>query len=809
MLSVASWWLAFEALGLGALPITLRLFRPLPERGYGLSKLLGLLLTGYIIWIGGSFGFLRLTRATILTVIILAALYCLRHTAEVVAFLRQNVRLVIVTELVFTVSFLAWVLYRAYNPDIAATEKPMEFAFLNAIVRAGTVPPPDPWLSGFAISYYYFGYFLMALLTVLAGVRTAVAFNLIVATLFAATMSGAFSLVTNLVASYHGGMKRALAWGLVGALLVTEIGNVEGLLEVLHARGLGSLSFWQWVDVKGLADAPVTGAWFPSDGWWWWRASRVIHDRDLLGRSMEVIDEFPLFSFVLGDVHPHVLALPFVLLALALGFSTLLNAMQEAPADATGVRAHMESLVRRQLGDLLLACLILGGLGFLNTWDFPVYLLIVVACHTLGRFWREGRWPWDEALGFALLLGVGGVLLYLPFYIGFRSQAGGLLPNLINGTRLHQYLIMFGLLIFTAAGFLLVQLAHLGVRVGVRKVLQQVLWYLVICIGGPGMLLGGLAAGLVFTPLGRSLLQEEVVREQLAGRGLGEVARQVLAMRLGDPWLALFLALGIAVGITLLARSRETGETGTPHAAVLFCVLLVVVALLLSLGVEFVYLRDAFGTRMNTVFKFYYQAWVLLAVAAPVTLGYTLEHLRTGARLAWGLCWGVLLVAQLVYPLGAIWAKAGGFAGKPTLDGTAFYQQLRPDDYAAVEWLNRNVRGTVYIVEANGPSYSPELHNMVSAFTGLPTVLGWGFHELQWRGNYAEPGRREPDIVRIYQSGDPNEVLTLLDKYAIMYVYVGDLERSKFGLSPEMAARFGLFMDRVYSGGGVAIYRVR
>ena len=93
--------------------------------------------------------------------------------------------------------------------------------------------------------------------------------------------------------------------------------------------------------------------------------------------------------------------------------------------------------------------------------------------------------------------------------------------------------------------------------------------------------------------------------------------------------------------------------------------------------------------------------------------------------------------------------------------------------------------------------------------TGIPTLLGWGGHELQWRGNYDEPGRREPDIERAYQSMDTDEVKTILEQYDVTYVYVGQLERDKYRLSDSMIQKFGAFMDLVYDGQGVRIYQRR
>jgi uncharacterized membrane protein len=164
-----------------------------------------------------------------------------------------------------------------------------------------------------------------------------------------------------------------------------------------------------------------------------------------------------------------------------------------------------------------------------------------------------------------------------------------------------------------------------------------------------------------------------------------------------------------------------------------------------------------------------------------------------------------LVAAGLIYPLLAIPTRAREYGGPPTLDGEAYLAEAYPEDYAAIAWLNEHVSGTPVILESPGAGFRAYVYEgRVSAHTGLPTLLGWGGHEHQWRGNYEEPGRREPDIETLYTSVNPVEVLTLLDRYGISYVYVGPLERTHYP-APGLTKFAGL-MDVVYDTGSVTIY---
>ena len=163
----------------------------------------------------------------------------------------------------------------------------------------------------------------------------------------------------------------------------------------------------------------------------------------------------------------------------------------------------------------------------------------------------------------------------------------------------------------------------------------------------------------------------------------------------------------------------------------------------------------------------------------------------------------MLVIAGLLYPVLAIPERADEYGGPPTLDGDEYLARSNSADYSAIEWLNETIDDAPVILEHPGGGYQYEAR--VSAHTGLPTVLGWSGHEWQWRGSLEEQDRRSSDIEDIYNSTDAGQVLTLLDKYGISYVYVGPVERQ--GYSPGGLAKFVEIMDVVYDQDGVIIYK--
>lgn len=830
ILSIISWWLVLQVLGWAVWPLAFRWLRWLPDRGFMLAKPIGLLFVSYGVWLLANFGIVENTAGGILVVVVALALvgvWAYRRRSDqgssIRAWLREHRGLFVAYELLFLLAFVGWAIYRAHNPDISTTEKPMEFAFFNAIGRSATFPPHDPWLSGYAIAYYYFGYVMMSVLHQLSGVTAGTAFSLSNALWFALSAASAFGVVANLVLLTARRAKiAAIVFGLLGAFMLTVMGNFEAPLEIAHANNVGSADFWKWLDILDINGPPVqnppdVSPWMPREGWWsfGWRASRVVHDYPPEAVSpvlaavtglppapnttyQELIDEFPQFSFVLGDMHPHVLALPYALLAMALALNLFL-------AFASG---EVTLLWRAPLWPLY--ALAVGGLSFLNTWDFPIYAFVLVTAIALAR-WRVGRLGLRNSLIDLVVLGLMGVVLYLPFYRGFTSQAAGIAPNVFNGTRLPQFFVMFGP--FIVIGFMFgLALVIDTIRAGRLRVTRFALG----SIGGGAVLVVGLsilAGALGFAIMrvsdrARGLFESIVSSINQAGISVTDH----LVARLTDPWVPLLLAIGL-VAIVLLWRARRSRsdedqpQGTTPALPIDFVLLLSAVGLLLAVGVEFFYIIDGFGDRMNTVFKFYYQAWALWSVVAAFGAYYLLSSVRRASTLTRTVCVAVVVVLVGLgsfYPFMAIRAEINPDTA-PNLDAMAAIAPFAPDEYAAVNWFNQNVTGAPVILEAVGSDYHAET-SRISAWTGLPSALGWSGHEGQWRGNDELQRPREADITTIYSTTDTTQALVLLNQYHVRYVYVGPNERRLY--EPNLLQKFDSLLPIAFQQGAVTIYRV-
>ncbi len=821
-LSILTWYLALQCFAVVGLPLAFAALHRLPSRGYAMAKSLGLLLTGVVFWWGGTVHLWPNTGSAIITsavIVLSVGLLLMRgQWAEAQAWWRIHRRHVLVVEGLFALAMVSWALVRATQPQLqtAGGEKWMEIAYLHAALRSPSMPPHDPWLSGFAISYYYLGYLLLALVTRVTQIPPTIAFNLANAGWFALVAIQAYSIVYDMLPRQRADREpQEPIWRpLVAPIMLLITGNGVGLLEVLHARGLLPASFWRWLDIGRLSEAPQPPySWRPQRFFWWWQASRTIRDITPWGDAQEVIDEFPAFSFILGDMHPHLLALPFVLVAITLALHAYLLARDAGPSSGERERGPWLRLAGYAV--------VLGALGFLNTWDFPIYWALLVGAWIVGRyahtepsvslptrlraFFGEVWQTLPEAIALALL----SVIFYLPFWVALRSQAGGILPNLFNATKLHQFVVMFLPLMIPITGLVLAGAWRRSVR-----------WYRALGLGiglMPALALVGLVIGVVAAyPYLNVILQGEMV----AGHTLTpEMAIAAVRRRLTNPWTGLLLAVGVGTVLVSLIggdRHEAVDDTSSPPdrqvSSDAFPLLLALLGLLLTLAPEFVYLQDVFMTRMNTIFKFYFQAWVLWSLAGAWQICRWLgrpagENTPSTWRFL-GLMTSTLLIGVgLIYTVLAIPAR-GEEQGMPwTLDGAAWLAASYPEDDAAIMWLNTHVEGAPVIVEAPGDQHRAYVYEgRVSALTGLPTVLGWGGHERQWRGNYDEPARREADLELLFTAQDESEMRTILTRYDVAYLYVGPIERRRY--PADTLARFRELFPAVYDDNGVVIYRV-
>ncbi|MBN1259818.1 MAG: DUF2298 domain-containing protein, partial [Anaerolineae bacterium] len=403
IVAAVRWWGLLTLVGWMAFPWLVTVFPRFYDHGYGLARAAGLLAWVYPGWLLASMHWAPHTRlllwTTFLIWVIATGLLILRKRAYLATYLTTHWRDLARIEIIFTLLFFGWVLVRYLNPDfyhpVAAGEKPMDFAYLNATIKSTWFPPYDPWFAGGTMNYYYFGFVIIGAIAKFLGVAPSVAYNLAVPSLFAMTGVGAYSLAANLSAGSAPlnaaclkRARRAGVWGVVCVLLIGNLGELQLLIKGLAE--VGALSFDSLIPGYELLVSAIVGFWkvvvegvnlpFRPE-WWYWNATRIIPPGP--GEVAGPINEFPLFTFLYADLHAHAMALPLTQVALGVALQWGLRPPRRQPRRKPG---QIQARIRQALHYLplfILGGLATGALRATNTWDYPTYLALIGAGYLL------------------------------------------------------------------------------------------------------------------------------------------------------------------------------------------------------------------------------------------------------------------------------------------------------------------------------------------------------------------------------------------------------------------------------------------
>ena len=700
LVSILIWWLTIFALGLISLPLIFNFFKKFWDHGYIFSKIFSTIVVTYLILVLGIFKILPfsiLSFAIIIFCLLSLNIIFLIKNKNYLSFfkiLKEKYKTFIFQEILFLFILTIWSLIRGFAPNIEGLEKYMDWGFINSALRSNFLPPQDMWFAGSTINYYYFGHLIFAVLTKLSNISSAITYNLSIATVCALTFVSTFSLSSNLVflttkktkkempcpvkGRVGEGFQKVILAGFVSALLLTFGGNLHSVYKIIKLNISQNNNHFSLSQIA--IDQAISSYWYPD-------ATRFIgHDPDIQDKT---IHEFPIYSFVVSDLHGHMNDIPIVLFFLACLFTF--------------------SFVDQKVFN----------------WKFVIFFGFILSISYMTN-------AWDFAI-------YGLFLAIFTFFTNLsRDGPTGLLKTFLNG----------GLII--------------------------VFWYLF-----------SLPFSINFTPMMEGIKISD-----------GHSAFYQLFILYGGFWL-----ICLPFFISFLFKK-------TKHNSDFFAFALILTATILIILPEIVYIKDIYiyeHRRANTMFKLVYEAFIMYSLVSGYLLIRFSHFLKSKIFSSiYKIIFAIILTIHLIYPYFAI-KSFYGLKNYQGLYGINYLKDIYPDNFAAINWINKNISGQPVMLEAVGDSYTT--YNQISVATGLPTVEGWIVHEWLWRGGYDQPAKRQQDVEIIYSPGNLEESKQLLQTYKVKYIFVGSKEYEKYPkLNPKKFVDLGAKI--VFQSGKTSIYQL-
>ena len=720
------WYLILLIMGIGLFPFTAFLFDSFEDHGWMFGKVISIAVGGYVSWLFITGGLQQFTsrRCIVMTLIIFGI--CWFYFTGKAHRRPLKMDLVLSEEILFLALLLMWTYFFCFRPEAYGTEKFMDYGFLVSMERSIELPAKDMWYGLSGINYYYGGQYFTVYLSKLSYLSVRYTYNLMRAAVAAFAFTMPFSLVYHMLRSRLQERKCSAAWSITGGCVagaaVSFAGNVHYVLYGLLGKVLR---------LQGYEDY-----WFPD-------STRYIgHNPIIAGDAC--IHEFPSYSFVLGDLHAHMLNIIFVLAIIGLLYCWIRRVRRLELASIEQERIRQEQqlhrpskfkgenswkiFIRRNALEtpLILAGCLVGLCKFTNYWDYVIYLTVTAFVCVMVALYRYHDSPFRAVGSLVLHMGEVGVLsqlVPLPFIMNFDKTVSGV-----------------GIALFHSAPYQLV-----------------ILWGLpaAVCI-------------LLFVVV------------------LLEYRKQYDAIRMNNT----DSSIHPVTGFFRLAPQSDR-----------FALTMGICALGLVIIPELVYVRDIYEegfSRANTMFKLTYQAYILFALI----MGYALIRLLivSGKVIVRGLAivlTGIFALTLCYFPYAVSeWFEnvtdRNKFAG---LDATTFMYTVYPEDAGAIDWLRTYVKGQPLVLEASGDSYSD--YCRVSALTGLPTLEGWYVHEWLWRGNTEDLDAKNEDIRSIYEADNPDKAAEKMKEYGISYLFVGSCEHEKYNIHDDVLQEIGevIFRD--------------
>lgn len=855
-LQVVRWYLILLIFGFAFLPFAAYVFKKSSSAGFFFGEIIGILTVSLISWTLAHIKILPFTQITIIIVLLLCAVICYAIKPLRVNLIRRlsegaTIEYMAGEQIVFSLVLTLLCYLKGFLPIINGQEKFMDYGYIMSMLRSSSLPANDMWMSGYSINYYYFGQFIYTLLIKLSGINSAIAYNIAMCSSIAIPFALCYSIGCYLVDTAKscglktvGGMN--VITGILCGLTTVFFGNSHSFFYDENSIGNKILPLFSKM---GINVGNTTGYFYP-------QSTRFIgHNPDsflmegIKNGGDKTIEEFPFYSFLVGDLHAHVCSTMVVLTIVAFCIAFIGKVSDNLIGEKTSVRLPFFRGIKDSVPE-----------------DFSIKK------EYISRLKNEWKSIFGiELVSIGILLGIAQMTNYWDFLIYFIFCA---MVLLIVATRKSNDfctipgLFVFVLILFDILALYLsvadIPLLHVGLQI-----LVVVLAYFATCY---------VPCALSRTALGMSFLFAVSHIVALSFNLTFDMISNTLAAcqnhsSLYQLWILygthVFICLAFVV-VTIIGKNyglvrgknKQSKVTiigvspsdhtnpiskffGERNIVDIFVCGMIVVGLIMIIAPEIFYVRDIYTSgylRSNTMFKFTYAAFIILSISMAYSIFRMFWMINkngdfSGITFILGVLFTIMLIVPAHYTGIALTQRCGEIKKEnyQGLNGTAYLYTYTSKDtliaesgnlmpyYDAINWFNNEVSGTHVILETYGESYTD--YNIVSSYTGLPTVCGWTTHEHLWRFHgivnkstnllesdpdndvfelFIDP--RHEDINTVYGSSDPEEVQAIIDKYDIEYIILGELEQRRLGVNNEVTlSKVG---DVVFESGSLKVFKV-
>jgi len=783
------WYLVFLVLGIATLPFLQKYFSTWKDKGYGISKFVGLAVVSLPLWFLSNLRVLPFTQTTALVFFFgFAGLAFWWGRKTKFKFDKKLLKWIITEELIFLLIFIFWTFVRSTNSQVEGTEKMMNIAFMNSIFRTEYFPAADPWYYGGTINYYHLGHYMFTFIAKMASIPVSFAYNFALNTIAGFTFIASFSIVIKLIDAKKN-TRGAVFAGLFSGLLLCFGSNMHYIYKWLEAI-LNNKAFTYW---------------FP-DG------TRIITN---------VIDEFPAYSIPLGDLHGHYLGMPFLVIMIA--FVVISYTIKIGTKD----KMRFNMLIS------IFVCTLYG----INSWDFITTIFIFSLLHFHQSYTSYKNWG-DRIMIFVVseisLLGIG-IIFMIPYIVNFHPPIGGIgIVPLGQTSDFLPWMQMWGNFVFITGAFFLMKsfTKHWPV---IR----------VLSITALGCVL--------LLPLLGNMKSLVTISDGLHISLASNFSSNIMSWVIGLVSLVIFVAFfSVLFKYIKIKLDYQSSKYETLVFLLLFVCAALLIGVEVFFVKDIFYHSNPPYFRTNTVFKFFYHTWIIWSILCGYFVykifstflnNKTISARVVGAALALVIL--TLFTVAVSYTFEAIkdfypffkydnstyptlqqlFSSDAGIHIKiyDSIDGNMYIKKNHPGDYAAMQWFNENVQGQPTIVEAVGDAYT--YYARFSANLGLVDIMGWPTHEWQWRSNpvavvnkstgeityndsaSTDAFARKDDVKTIYTTASLDTLKGMLVKYKVRYIIIGELENEAYaGIINE--SLISQVSTKVYDNLGTKIYQV-